>query len=519
MVRKWASQGRTFAIKTNVPRMEAQMMFAQDGTFDKSKKIFEGILGHMERGVANGQRISEVEERLHGELHELGRLLLQEHVDAQGTGDFGATFEYEGRVLRRLPVIHDRRLVTVFGELTIRRTVYGSRETQWHEVVPVDARLGLPTGDFSPLLEDWAQSMCVENAYGKSRNQLKRMLGFPLTVRSLETMNERMSNDVASFRETESAPPAEAEGRILVATADGKGVPMRRDPSEETGHDAKRRTKGQKKNKKREACVGAVYTIDPFHRKPADIVDEIRRRRRGEQRPRPCHKHVRAELTRWIDGVEKNGKDLTFEWLAQETALRNPDGKRPLVCLMDGDRALWSMQQEHIPAAIGVLDLFHVLERLWSAAHCFHPEGSDEAEAFVEERLLRILQGQVGYVIGGLKQMMTKHRLRGSRRERLQSVITYYKNNRQYMKYDEYLKAGYPIGSGVAEGACRHLVKDRMELTGMRWCVEGAQAMLNMRAIYLNDQWDAFNRHRVDQEQRCLYPYRSTIQAEWKRAA
>ena len=124
----------------------------------------------------------------------------------------------------------------------------------------------------------------------------------------------------------------------------------------------------------------------------------------------------------------------------------------------------------------------------------------------MEDRLLRILDGDVGYVIGGFKQMMTKHQLRGSRRDRLQSVITYYENNRQYMKYDEYLKAGYPIGSGVAEGACRHLVKDRMELTGMRWCVEGAQAMLNLRAIYLNDQWDDFNRHRVDQEQRCLYP-------------
>jgi len=494
-------------------------MVAKDGTFDKSNRMFEGILSRMERGAAKGERLPQVEERLHGELRELGRLLLQEHVDAQGTGDLGPTFTYQGRTLRRLENVHDHRLVTVFGELAISRTVYGTRETQKHELVPLDARLGLPAGEFSPLLEDWSQSMCVENAYGKSRGLLERMLGFQLTVRGLEHMNVQMSEAVPSFHEIESVPPPKEEGAILVATADGKGVPMRRDASEEPEREQKRRTKGQKKNKKRQACVGAVYTIDPFRRTPEDIIDEIRRHRRGEQRPSPCHKHVRAELTRWIDGVEVNGKDLTFAWLAQEASVRNPKGTRPLVCIMDGDRALWSMQEHYLADAIGILDLFHVLERLWTAAHCFHGEGSDEAEAFVEDRLLRILKGDVGYVIGGLKQMMTKHRLRGSRGERLQSVITYFRNNRKYMKYDEYLKAGYPIGSGVAEGACRHLVKDRMELTGMRWRVEGAQAMLNLRAVHLNDQWDDFNRHRINEEQRRLYPYRSKIQAEWPAAA
>jgi len=440
-------------------------------------------------------------------------------VDAEGTGDLGPTFEHQGRTLRRLDELHDRSFVTVFGELLIRRTVYGTRETQKHEAIPLDARLGLPAGMFSPLLEDWAQSMCVENAYGKAERQLERILGFSLTIRSLEFMNVRMSGAVESFHETESAPPADEEGAILVVTADGKGVPMRRGSSDGTGREGKRRTKGEKKNKKRQACVGAVYTIDPFRRKPEDIVDELRRRRRAEKRPSPCHKHVRAELTREIDGVEQNGKELTFAWLAEEAFRRGGDGTRPLVCLMDGDRALWAMQEEHLPEATCILDLFHVLERLWTAAHCFHREGSDEAEAFVDDRLLRILEGDVGRVIGGLRQMMTKHSLRGSRRQRLQSVITYLENNRQYMQYDTYLKAGYPIGSGVAEGACRHLVKDRMEQTGMRWTTTGAQAMLDLRAIHLNDEWDDFNRHRIAEEQKRLYPYRAAVQAEWRRAA
>ena len=124
---------------------------------------------------------------------------------------------------------------------------------------------------------------------------------------------------------------------------------------------------------------------------------------------------------------------------------------------------------------------------------------------FVEERLRGLLEGRVGYVIGGLRQRMTKERLRGRKREVVESAIEYLENNREHMKYDEYLAAGYPIGSGVAEGACRHLVKDRLEQTGMRWTVTGAQAMLHVRALYLNDQWDEFLEFRIEQEQARLY--------------
>jgi hypothetical protein len=111
----------------------------------------------------------------------------------------------------------------------------------------------------------------------------------------------------------------------------------------------------------------------------------------------------------------------------------------------------------------------------------------------------------VGYVIGGLRQRLTKHLLSGARCQTLTSVITYLENNRAQMRYDEYLKAGYPIGSGVAEGACRHLVKDRMEQSGMRWTVPGAQAMLHLRATYLNDQWDDFIEDRIQRQQSRLY--------------
>jgi hypothetical protein len=280
-----------------------------------------------------------------------------------------------------------------------------------------------------------------------------------------------------------------------------------------------RRKKGEKANKKRMACVGSVYSIEPFVRSAADVVDEVMRKEAGEKRPVPQHKEVRAELTRPIDGQEVNGKDRIFAWFQQQVEARNPQGDKPVVCVMDGERALWKMLANYLPGIIGILDIFHVLERLWQAAHCFCAEGSDEAQALVSRRLEKILEGKVGYVIGGLRQMACKQKLKGAKLRQLEAAIGYLHNNRRFMHYDEYLAAGYPIGSGVAEGACRHLVKDRMERTGMRWQVPTAQAMLDLRAVHVSEQWEAFQSYRVEAESRRLYPYQATVTSLWPMAA
>ena len=198
-------------------------------------------------------------------------------------------------------------------------------------------------------------------------------------------------------------------------------------------------------------------------------------------------------------------KESLFCQLNEELTHRNFGDERTVIAVMDGEKAPWEAERFYFPEAVGILDIFHVMERLWTAAHCFHREGSREAEEFVKERLRDLLRGRVGDVIGGFRQRLTKGKLSGSRRRVLKTAIEYLENNREHMRYDEYLAAGYPIGSGVAEGACRHLVKDRMEQTGMRWTVEAAQAMLKVRAVYLNDQWEDFLAFRVAQEQSRLY--------------
>jgi hypothetical protein len=471
----------------------------------KAQQQFDALRGFVDRAARDGQRIDTVERELFRQLLGLGHSLLSAFVAAQGDGDLGPQAETpDGHVVRRLPERHDRRYVSIFGELTIARVVYGSREGQKIERVPLDERLGLPEGDFSYVLEDWSQRLSLKESFAEAGRSLAMLLGLKLGSRTLEHMSRTVAGYAPAFQDALPSPPPEQEGAFLVVTADGKGVPMRR-PPQQGPKPHHRRTKGQKANKKQMACVGAVYTIEPFVRTADDILDEVLRDERSGDRPEPQHKHVWAEMTRQVGDEMVNGKDALFAHLGSEATGRNPGHDRPVICLMDGERALWDMQREHFSGAVGILDLFHVLERLWAVAHCFHKEGSDGARQYVEERLRDLLQGRVGYVIAGLRRRLNGDTLSGPKRKVVKSAVEYLANNRDHMRYDEYLAAGYPIGSGVAEGACRHLVKDRLEQTGMRWTVEGAQAMLHIRALYLNDQWMEFLEYRIEQEQARLY--------------
>ena len=202
------------------------------------------------------------------------------------------------------------------------------------------------------------------------------------------------------------------------------------------------------------------------------------------------------------------GKVALFLWLADEVLRRDPEGTKPVVFLSDGERALQEHQGAFLPeGVICVLDLYHVLEHLWKAAWCFFNERTEKewAEAWVEAKLRTLLEGRVGSVIRGLRVLATRRGLRGQARKTVQQVAGYLERNRERMKYDEYLAAGYPIGSGVVEGACRHLVKDRLERAGMRWRRQGAQAMLDLRATYLNGEWEAFWTYHVEKEDDRLY--------------
>jgi hypothetical protein len=474
------------------------------------------VLDLLARALREGTPVHQVEADLWDLALQLGRRGLAAFFAACGSGDLGDTLNLpDGQQLRRLDDLHPRRYVSVFGAFRLERTAYGSREGQALQFVPLDNRLQLPEGAFSYLLQDWDQALAVEQPFSQVSQAIARMLKLRQSVDSLEGMNRQMGQDVGLFRDSQPSPPAVEEGAIVVVTADCKGVVMRGQgtPAVCGGQ----RPAGQRANHKRMATVGAVYTVDPYVRTAEEVVAALFRDPGHEpgSRPDPAHKRVWASLPREAPQPHSS-IEVVFDWLWWEFAQRNPQLERPTVCLCDGQEALWQACAESVadPDRVEVLDLLHVSPRLWQAARLLYGEQGPEVVPFVRQRVTQVLQGKVEAVIRALRRLAAIRGLKGAKKQALGRICGYLRKNRGRMRYDEYLRAGYPIASGVIEGACRHLVKDRMERAGMHWTPEGAQAMLDLRSIWIAGQWEAFQQHRVERDRERLYPHRDLVAGE-----
>ena len=147
-----------------------------------------------------------------------------------------------------------------------------------------------------------------------------------------------------------------------------------------------------------------------------------------------------------------------------------------------------------------VLDFIHVAGYVWKAAYAFHPEGSKAAQHWVDERLLAILRGDASSVAAGIRRSATLQMLSKKSRQPVDKCCDYLLKHVSMLRYDEYLAAGAPIGSGVIEGACRHLLQDRLDLSGATWTVRNAEAVLKLRALRSSDDFDEYWRFHEEQE-------------------
>jgi hypothetical protein len=479
------------------------------------RDLAEQLLGYVHQAAHQGTPAHQAEQAIFQRVLAIGHAALGQFFALHGTGDQGPSVPLpDGTVAQRLDQPHHRRYVSVFGPFQLRRSVYGSREGQRIDFIPLDNRLQLPESDFSYLLQDWDQAFCAEQAFGQVASTVARIFGLRQSVDSLEHMNVEMAQGVTPFREARPRPDPATEGELLVLSADGKGIVMRRTADDPAP--AVHRTKGQKASQKQMATVGTAYTVDRYVRTPEAVVAALfRDGPEATDRPRPCHKRVWASLAQVDDqGQSHTGQEVVFDWLLNEVAERNRGFVKEMVQLYDGQECLWEAARDHLPQrrATGILDLLHVTPRLWQAAHLFCAEGSAAAEAFVRERLLRVLRGEVALVVRGLRVAGTKQGLRGSKKQALAKVCSYLEKNRERMQYDVYLAKGYPIASGVIEGACRHLVKDRMERAGMHWTPQGAQAMLDVRSTFVNGDWEEYQAFRIASETHRLYPHRHLVE-------
>ncbi len=440
----------------------------------------------------------DMERSLLQRLRELGKMLLHLYfcvisqqfcAETTRTAD-GQCLPYHSQ--------RERSYLSVFGKLRFRRAYYYQPACQ-SGYFPADAALNLPAKGGSDLLRQWREQLGTSGAYHDVGPTLTSLVGpLPFSTRALQQEIVEDAALVESFYAQLPPPIAVAEASILVLQADGKGVPMRQPTAIAS---PVRLGKGQKNGRKKEAIVTSVYTLVPWVRTPQEVTasffklatkppEEPMPTRRG-----PSNKRLWASL---------EGKEATLKFTARHLIEQEGEHIANRVALTDGSEALQQRVREQFADFVLILDFIHANAYLWEAANALLGENSPLRQDWVITHTLRMLCGETPELVAQLRRMAAEPGCKPSLQATLLKVADYYQRNQDYMHYDRYLAAGWPIATGVVEGACRHVVKDRCELSGMRWSQAGAEALLRMRCVAENGDWEDFHAFRRKSRQSAL---------------
>jgi hypothetical protein len=493
------------------PVAEAQTALEAVNHAQEAEQGFGNLMTWLHGPVAMKMDADRVEKNIDEAGCEVLRRSLQEHFRARGLGHVGSTVEIvrddevvpleQGRV-------HSRNYESLFGGISVDRQAYSAPgQSSLH---PLDEELNLPARKYSHPVQERVVRNVARGPYQEALQTLQESTGAHVPNRQAQELSLEATVHFEDFYEQRSteAQAASQTGSLLVAGVDAKGVPRRRTPEEKAAQRARGRAEplasGEKRQKKQMATVASVHTQEPWVRTPEQVVEQLL-----DPDPPPLETpRPKAEHRRLWASLQKP-KDEVFQEVAEEMRARDPEQQKTAVCLTDGERALQKRAQKYLcavfPALLVILDIMHVLKYLWDAAHCFHDVGTEEARQWVRERLLEILRGNVSRVAAGIRQSATKQGLRRNRRKTVDKACNYLLNNKAYMHYDEYLAAGMPIASGNVEGACGHLVKDRMEKTGANWTETGAEAVLKLRSIEKSGDFEEYWAYHLEHERKWNY--------------
>jgi len=482
--------------------------------------IVEQLKATVRSAAKAGDSFDSVERKAIESVLQIGFEAMQLLVGLQGDGNLGEEIQTaDEKIAKRGEVKSTTRLRSIFGEHSFEQFTYASGKNKPISLRPISARLSLPAERWSFLLQEFSQMLSVDQAYDQAMKNLGTIFGSDFSVDTAERVNGTMGCSAGEFLDDLPMPEADSEAKLLVATADCKGVPLVKDDSERV---AAFETAKKNPGNRRMATVTSVYSVDPNVRTAEDITaalfrDEPDENAAKQPRPKPQNKNTTAhfpEVARNEKGGEVaiTGIQVGLAWLAAQVLARRGRGQ-VLIVLMDGQESLWKGMLLHFAfgaRTVPILDILHALAYVWKAANLFEKD-EQARRAFTRERLLKILRGDVAGVIQGLRSLGTRRGLKGKKLKSLRQICGYLEKNSDRMQYDVYLRRGYPIASGVIEGACRHLVKDRMERSGMRWTLEGARSMLNVRAAFQSDHWRTFLDWHIENEVSQNHPNRNLL--------
>jgi hypothetical protein len=404
-------------------------------------------------------------------------------------------------------------VVTTLGEVAVRRIAYRSGVAGVPSLFPRDAVLNLPPAGYSWQLQHLAVMFARAGSYEQAQQLVAAVTGVSVGKRQLEQIVAGAAADVAGFYQAagpgdqtagpggQAAGPGGDAGGPLGLSADGKGVAMRPEsrrrrtvaPGQRVRNFTTRAGIGEKGHK-RMAEVGCVFDVIPAARTPEQVMASHHggSKTAGGSKPAP-----RAVSRRYAVDIAAD-RSATIGWLFDEAGRRDPGRERDWVALVDGDNHQIRLIEAEaaargITGLVILVDLIHVLEYLWKAAWALHRPRDPAMEAWTIAQATDILRGRAAEVTARIARLAEQHPPQGPEHARnIRKVLTYLDAKKPYLDYPKALAAGWPVATGIIEGACRHLVQDRMAITGARWSTSGAQAMLWLRVLDANGDHDAY---------------------------
>ena len=480
------------------------------------------MLARLAAAAGQAVTLEDMELLASGQGREILRGVLQLSLDRQALAEvrLPGVAGADGVARARAEPGHSRAVVTTLGEVSVRRIAYRSGVKGAGSLFPRDAVLNLPPAGYSWQLRQLAVMFARAGSYEQAHELVVAVTGVRIGKRQLEQIVAGAAADVAGFYEAagpggQAAGPGGDAAGPLGLSADGKGVAMRpesrRRRTKAPGQRVKRfqnRPGIGEKGHKRIAEVACVFDVIPEARTPEQVMashhgGDGQAGTAGpgrEKKPAPAAVNRRYRVDIAADRSE------SISWLFEEACRRDPGQVRDWVALVDGDNHQIALIEQEaaargITGPVILIDLIHVLEYLWKAAWAFHQPRDPQIEAWAIARALDILHGRAAEVISLIRHLAATRPPQGPEHARnVRKVLSYLDAKQPYLDYPRALAAGWPVASGVIEGACRHLVKDRMAITGARWSTSGAQAMLWLRVIHANGDQDAYWAYHLRQE-------------------
>ena len=497
--------------------MEPYAPIPGTGPFAASMDLFTALVTDLQDPAAGRLTAGEVEELLAGRGREVLRQMVQDHLDLRAVREQEAARERgravmgaDGITRSRVETGHRRLLATLFGTVGVTRCAW--RRPGAGNLYPADAALSLPAPRHSHTLARLAALEAARGSFETAHAAITSRCGPVIGKRQIEQAVVAAAADIAAFYATRIPVPCTAPA-LLVISADAKGVVMRPGAlrpatAKAAARQARMRTRlsaGEKPNRKRMATLACVYDAEPAPRRPHDVIAPPGGRH-GHRTLRPRPK-ARAK---WLAGSVEHDPAEVIAAAFDQAEARDPARRRTWVVLAGGAEHQLSLirgeaARRGITISI-VIDLIHVLEYLWKAAWSLHAAADPAAEDWVAVKALAVLAGDSARTAAEITAEADAAVLTASQRNGADTCVRYLTSKQEFLRYDQALAAGWPIATGVIEGACRHLIGDRLDITGARWGLDGAEAILTLRAVISNGDFDEYWHFHLAREHQRLYP-------------